>query len=1018
MSISFIDISGYKKRSESISEFDFNVQKSPIKSQLLRQMKQAGFKADSVYFSGDFPSIFFKRVNNFEKDSLREILEIQRQIWNQGRVAMLYVESDFEIRVYSCYEKPPQTDSDLGNIFDSESKIRIASFQNTEKDLKTLIEVFGRVSIDSGKFWDNNTYSTKLKHEKRVHQALIGNLKITKNKLQNTGIVDIDIIHGLLLRSMFLLYLEDRGATEPSFYAKYLKSATSYFDILNDYKATYSIFEILEEKFNGNLSPISDTERVIVNESHLKIIKECFWDVVDDSAQLTLFSGRAFDFKHIPIELISEIYEQFLEEKDGKNDKAKKGAYYTPRPLAEFILNKVLPYPTKNENHNFNVKILDPTCGSGIFLVESLNRLLDRWEISNPNKKIDFQTIIKIAKENIFGVEINKEAIKVAAFSLYLAMLDRLNPKNLWNEEQFPYLIFDSESKKVKDRKGGNLFRMSSLGSGDFENIEYDLIVGNPPWKKNGLESDAKSYLSQLGYPQELAVAFLHRATRLSSHAKIALISTSKILFNNEKSDLKFREDFFNKFHVSEIYNFSILRMVDKKRGGNLFASAVGPACICFYSAKAKVKTIASLRYCAPRTAISVLGNRLIDGIIIDPSDVKYLPIEECKKPSSNIWKVAMWGTERDHKLINKYSKLTKYKVVDAINTHSMKGSVGLEVTGKKNFKNEEIKNLPHILPCELTRYSVKSKIQKRISSEFFYREGSIDTYKAPHLLIREGIVENRLCVAMLRFDCSFPKSIYGISGGDEKIQMLLSAFLNSKVVSYYLLMTSSSWGIDRPRVKPYEIKRIPDLVSQLPNEVKSQLLNILNQDVSFMATEESLESSIDSVLLNSIGFTENDKILIKDSFDFKATLLTKKKIKGTPNPYNPTTLIDSKKYASLLVKEVNNFLRNSKLICWASVYSVSPKVSLNIVSIYFNNTEVADTVNESEESINDLLGEIDKYTYREFSESIYFRKSIRYYDKDRLHIIYPNEKRFWTEALALNEADKIISEILNSEEK
>jgi hypothetical protein len=86
-------------------------------------------------------------------------------------------------------------------------------------------------------------------------------------------------------------------------------------------------------------------------------------------------------------------------------------------------------------------------------------------------------------------------------------------------------------------------------------------------------------------------------------------------------------------------------------------------------------------------------------------------------------------------------------------------------------------------------------------------------------------------------------------------------------------------------------------------------------------------------------------------------------------------------------------------------------------VSIYFNNTEVADTINESEESINDLLGEIDKYTYREFSESIYFRKSIRYYDKDRLHIIYPNEKRFWTEALALNEADKIISEVLNSEE-
>lgn len=514
---------------------------------------------DSIYFSGEYPSVYFKSVPAFTPDVIQSVVRIQRKVWNQGKVPFLYVESPTEVRVYNCYDTP-RNEIDVNA---QDNLLLISASIQAKADLEMLRTVFDKVAIESGSFWQEKKYADRIDVKKRVDRVLIENIKKTRKQLRLQGLED-DVIHDLLLRSLFILYLEDRKATDQAFYDKYLPGADSYFKILTDVSATYRLFDTLETAFNGNLSPVQLIEREVVTLTHLEEIKRCFWSDWALSNQMPLFNWRIFDFEYIPIQVISEIYEDFLSEKVGADQMAKTGAFYTPHALAEFILNQVLPYPSPG-NTNHNVRTIDPTCGSGIFLVDSLNRLLDRWEYAHPGKKLTFEIIKKIVLDNIFGVEIEPEAIKVAAFSIYLAMLDRLDPKTLWQDNRFPYLIFDPD--KPDQQQGKNLFRMSSLGNGPFAEHSYDLVVGNPPFT-NKVTSEVMAYLTKHNFGKETVIAFLHRVTQLCPAGTIALISTSKILFNNGPGYQHFRQFLFNDTYVEKVYNFSAFRRVSQYLGG------------------------------------------------------------------------------------------------------------------------------------------------------------------------------------------------------------------------------------------------------------------------------------------------------------------------------------------------------------------------------------------------------------------------------------------------------------------
>ena len=293
----------------------------------IRSARRFGSKpngVDQVYFSGEHPAVYFKSVPDFSPEVVAQVVILQRKIWNQGKVPFLYVDSPSEVRVYNCYETPRNKHEET-----AEFDLRLdAAQKQTQAALHSLIQVFGKVSIESGELWQHNSLAKRLTSKHRVVEALTANLKTTRQRLRAMGL-PLPIVHDLLLRSLFVLYLEDRKATDAAFYAGLHPDATTYFDVLKDVPATYRLFEKLEKAFNGNLCPVQLEERALVTPAHLAQLSECFYAELA-TAQLRLFDWRIFDFEVIPIHIISENIRGFSKNRRwSRSHEAARGVLYT-----------------------------------------------------------------------------------------------------------------------------------------------------------------------------------------------------------------------------------------------------------------------------------------------------------------------------------------------------------------------------------------------------------------------------------------------------------------------------------------------------------------------------------------------------------------------------------------------------------------------------------------------------------------------------------------------------------------
>ena len=715
-----LDLIGFER---AISTHSKSEKLNEGESIVLNQIQDFKIAIDAVYFNTDengnsFPAVFLKEVTSFDKAVLKEIAETHQKIWNYKKVLFLYVYSEIEIRIYNCSEKPISKTKDEPNYEKELQTLEIKSYQySDEEQLQELNKLFSRIAIDTGIIWtlkEAVSIREKIHLQGRVDKYLVTSLVNTAHELEKQGL-DINFIHKIILRSLFLLYLEDRGATDENFYSHIKKGSKSYFDILEDVDATYNLYGKLEEHFNGNVFTLEKGETI--SKEQLQLIKKCFISGNDNSQQTKLFEDwKLFDFSIIQIELLSEIYENFLF-KTHPDLKKKTGTYYTPPSLVEFILNEKLPVRVNDKK--YNVKILDPACGSGIFLVESFRRLVKRYENHHSIDKLtDFRILVKLLEDNIFGIELHPQAIKVAAFSLYLALVDNLNPKTIWQNKnhRLPNLINNPEDKSLK-KQGKNLFcRDTILENKEIEDIKFDLVIGNPPFGTTDLLESVRNYCDNNDFAKEMVLPFLHKATLFAPDGEIALIFNTKVLTNTGGTYQKFRKWLFNVCYVEKVYNFSILRNTKKNFGGQLFGDATGPISIVFYQKEKPQVASDKIVYYAPKTYIK---SNIIEGLCIDSTDVKYLPRIECQKPDTKIWKVAMWGGMNDWELLNRllYSKKT---IADYLRTNNIKHSVGLQPLNKSTEKpiiDNDISRLKFIRPEKIERFYTNANHFSNINS-------------------------------------------------------------------------------------------------------------------------------------------------------------------------------------------------------------------------------------------------------------------------------------------------------------
>ncbi|AZA54593.1 class I SAM-dependent DNA methyltransferase [Chryseobacterium sp. G0201] len=1010
------------------------------------------FEVDAVYFNTDdagnsFPAIFVKSVNLFDAKILREIAEAQRKIWNYKKVLFLYVYSEFELRIYNCSDKPLTITQ---NNFDEEKelqKIEIVRyvFSDSEK-LDQLNRLFSMMAIDSGSIWtleEAEFVRKKINIQKRVDKYLVESLVNTAKQLEDQGL-EINLIHRLILRSLFLLYLEDRDATDEKFYSNIMKGAKSFFDILEDTTATYALFQKLDDHFNGNVFSMTDDENISV--AQLQLIKKCFISGNDHTPQANLFvNWRLFDFSIIQIELLSEIYENFLFETDPELKK-QTGTYYTPPTLVEFILNEQLP--VNNGETDYELKILDPTCGSGIFLVESFKRLVKRYENHHKRKLTDFNELKKLLTEHIFGIELHPQAIKVAAFSLYLALVDNLNPKTIWQSKHYrlPNLINNPNDGALKEQ-GNNLFCRDTIEiNPEIESIRFDLVVGNPPFGTDIKSESIRTYCDQHGFAKEMVLPFLHKAASFAPDGKIALIFNTKVLTNTGSNYQNFRRWLFNECYVEKVYNFSILRNAKKNFGGQLFGDATGPISIVYYQKLAPEDPSDKIIYVAPKTYIK---SNIIEGLSIDFSDVKHLPREECRKDNTKIWKVAMWGGMSDWQLVERLSS-SVYQDIESYNkNYNIQSAVGFQLLTQVKDKPKMSKiltRLPYLDTDLITKYytpdtvlgNVRNSIKTAKAKDFytklyevqnisqidqltsFRRLGDVDAFTNPHILLKKGLEMNTVCATYISKDCSFRDGVYGFYSNIDEVERLhtLMAYFNSSISTYFLFMTISSYGIEREQIMKGEYLSIPinlskeedDLIASTSRDIISKLKSksflydyIEEQDIKIQI------DFIDQIIFKSFDLTDNEIVVINDAIKFSIDLFHKQE---KSHALYQVLQEQITLYSDIISTEINDLLDGQDLFANMTCYNISRYTSLIVTKLTFEN--VKKDICFSEEYIDDELRRLDNYLWERKSTNIYFRKKLNYKDGRDIFIIRPNQRRFWTQSMALEDASELILEILN----
>lgn len=169
--------------------------------------------------------------------------------------------------------------------------------------------------------------------------------------------------------------------------------------------------------------PLEETEYQSIDQAHLQVLRDFLTGTNLKTGQ---YSFWPYMFDIIPIELISAIYEEFFHQEKGSpnatsggsSDEDKVGTYYTPPFLADFLLEEVLPW----QGNDLQTRVLDPACGSGVFLVGAYRRLIGRWQRHFQQETITSEKLVGILRNSIFGVDINPGAIRVTVFSLYLAL--------------------------------------------------------------------------------------------------------------------------------------------------------------------------------------------------------------------------------------------------------------------------------------------------------------------------------------------------------------------------------------------------------------------------------------------------------------------------------------------------------------------------------------------------------------------------------------------------------------------
>ena len=528
-------------------------------------------------------------------------------------------------------------------------------------------------------------------------------------------------------------------------------------------------------------------------------------------------------------------------------------------------------------------RVLDPACGSGIFLVEAFKHLVRIYKLANRKDRLSYDELKKILLDNIYGIELDNMAIKVAAFSLYLALIDELDPRTLWAEKdcQLPNLVYNANVEEV--HRGRNLLcinTITDLDNGDLSPV--DLLIGNPPYGTKLVPAEIRAYCKRHHFALEQVIPFMHKAVEICPNGRIALVFNSKVLTNTKDTYQNFRNWLFNETYVEKLYNLSIYRKSPRSFGGSLFADAAVPVAIAYYRATVPADYSSTITYCAPKTYIK---SNVFEGIVIDNSDIKYIP-REFVNNSVNIWKASMWANMRSYKFANRLFQLKSLR-------QWIYGRGVNRDRDRLSFVPSRLIDVNRIMP-----YACNTRDCTSANNRAF-RAINKDLIVPPFVFVNQGLHRNELLCSLIDGeDGYFTTSGFSFNGPDTDAKKMLVAYLNSSLVRFLLFLSASSWAVERETVMMEEVLNMPSPIDRGTDELRREILLtfdriVENNDAIFSNEVAELKLRLDQLVYQLFDITESEQILIEDVIKYSLDLFAHKGDSDAIKPVNDGSMLE-----------------------------------------------------------------------------------------------------------------------------
>ncbi|ODS88398.1 MULTISPECIES: N-6 DNA methylase [unclassified Devosia] len=872
----------------------------------------------------------------------------------------------------------------------------------------------------------------------RVDRKLLANLSTTVSKLSDDGYPKVAsgkerrrLAELLMGQVLFVSYLEHREIVGTTYRQRREVAELHGLVTQHHRDGIRTLIDWLRSDFNGDFlggdrhdpwTALSDAGFDLLNQflrrTDMRTGQGDFWN---------------YDFSYIPVELLSGLYEKFLT----PEQQAKEGAYYTPRNLAMLAVDQAFmasPDPIAET-------IFDGACGSGILLTTAYRRLIALSE-AKQGRQLGFAERARLLERSIFGGDINFMACRVTAFSLYLSLLEGLDPADILAAQE-------RDGTKLPSLNGKNLIHGNDEAdffrkTHTFHGRRFSLIISNPPWAEPEGEDHTSTddWADAAGVPfarRQIAGAYALRAREfLSEGGRVCLILPIGQFLG--ASSAAFVSHVLSTYRPTRLINFGDLQ-------GLLFPTAENTCHVFLGEARSDESAIhipfdETFEYLVPKADLSLALGRLT----MQSADRHALQTRSVAE-DPQLLVTMMWGDASDlaiwTRLALRGTFADFWQGPREFRRWVNRKGIHLNDKSRDAVDVGELRDKPHVPIAALSAGSpvlhpiLLTKWPATQDTVVGLNDAVRAVFDGPRVLFPDGFSKGEQNIRAVYYDgpASFTHSIGVIAGKQEDAALLQfsAIYLRSTLARYFLMMRGWKMLCERNGVHLADVEAFPFFAPEDAPDVvaaSSALATVQAQMTALTALPEldqgrryaDLRSEFDDAVFSYFGLTAEEQILVRETVEVLMPSIRPRSFKSLDTPAQHRADADDLKiYARALAEALTTWRTKTHGSgrFHVNVMASDPSRSgpSGIVRVAYSNQSTGQpqvSTEVSDELVLETLTQLRKAGLRVIASGDFLAlvPDVHLWFDGALYLVRPLTQRSWTVRQALRDAEHIVRSV------